>query len=360
MGLLTVILSILASLALLMLLAIDSARLLRRKEHNPNGRYAPKALVIVPCKGKDIGLYDNLQSLKRQRYKNYEVVAVVDSERDDAIESIRAAGVKYIITDVKSARASGKVMAIATALQRFRNYDAYVIADSDIRAKSSWLQELVSPLQERSIGISTTFPYFMPVSGFWPRVKMVWGFVGQNLLENKNTRFAWGGSMAFRRDLIGRKDLEFFKNSKYSVSDDICVTMIARRKKLGIAYSAAAQPLVLTNDNFSQFIEWSNRQTSLTLLGYRSNFRRGMFFYGSEIFVFLSGIYLSLAVSPLFLLLFLHLLVSWKRGYSRAKRLDPAIVPIVVIIPFIYFCNLIVARFAKKITWRGAEYRLYP
>ena len=359
MGLLAAFFAIPASLALLLLLGLDSAGLFRKKETIYRGGYLPKTLVIVPCKGTEISLRRNLESLKKQKYGKYDLIAVVDSESDESLAAIKSLRIKYAVSEVRSAKASGKVMAIAAALQRFRNYEAYAIADSDITAGSSWLRELVAPLQDKRIGVSTVFPYFVPVGGFWSKVKTVWGFVGQDLLENQDSRFAWGGSMAFRKSLAGKKELSFLKGSKYSVSDDICITMIARRKKLGIAYAAGAQPTVNTRDTFGEFAEWSNRQTALTLLGYRRNFRRGIFFYCTEIFVFLSGIYLSAYASPLFLTLFLHLLVSEKRAFSRLRGKDPINAAIVIIMPFIYVINLLRARTLKKISWRGSVYKLY-
>ena len=53
---------------------------------------------------------------------------------------------------------------------------------------------------------------------------------------------------------------------------------------------------------------------------------------------------LSIYVSPIYLLLFAHLAVSWRRAYAKAKSADPAIALIVVMIPFIYVYNLISAR----------------
>ena len=353
------LLELLAVLAAIMLLSIDSSRLFRKKEVLPKNKHLPKTLVIVPCKGMDISLYQNLIALKKQGYRKYKIIAVVDSENDKAIPLIKRAGISYLISDIGSRSASGKVRAIASALKHFRDYDVYVIADSDITVTRTWLGNIIAPLSDKSIGISTTYPHFQPIGGFWPKVKMVWNFVGENLLEKESSRFAWGGTMAFRKDLMGSKEQLYLINSRYSVSDDITITKICKRKRLRIAYVKDAQPVVKTDDSFEQFIEWSNRQTALTLLGYRNNFKRGMFFYCSEIFVMVSASLLSIYVSPVFLLLFAHLAVSWKRSYERARSADPSIALIVILIPFIYVYNLISARMMKRITWRGSVYSLY-
>jgi hypothetical protein len=165
-----------------------------------------KALVILPCKGADIDMKRGIESIKSQDYGNgnYDILAVVDSEGDAALPIIKASGLKYMINDYRCSKCSGKVRAIAAAVSKSRGYDAFVIADSDIYCKRSWLRMLVEPLKDPSIGVSTAFPLFDPVpsSGVWAKVKMLWGFVGDGLMESEITRFAWGGWMAFRSDLL--------------------------------------------------------------------------------------------------------------------------------------------------------------
>src|SRR5690348_14015920 len=54
----------------------------------PFSSYAPFATVIAPCKGIDEGLEENLSALLQQEYPDYEVIFVVDSESDPAVEVI--------------------------------------------------------------------------------------------------------------------------------------------------------------------------------------------------------------------------------------------------------------------------------
>ena len=98
--------------------------------------------------------------------------------------------------------------------------DAYVIADSDIFVKESWLSDLVAPLNNKNVGLSATFPYFSAKTGFWSRVKMIWGFVGQGMMESKTLRFGWGGSLAFRRDLLDEQDFDHLCGA---LSDDMAI-----------------------------------------------------------------------------------------------------------------------------------------
>ena len=318
---------IFASAVFVAMLLFDLAPYLRNtpERYAHDKGYLPRVLVIVPCRGTDINLHRNLLSLTRQSYRRYDIVGVVDSEDDPAASHVRSAGIRLLVSRYAKGNASGKVRAIAHAIRRSGNYDVYAIADSDISVGSSWLSSLVAPLSDRSIGISTMFPRFSPVSGgFWQMVKLVWGFAGEGLMDNKATRFSWGGSMAFRSSLVKGKSLDMFVNSSYSVSDDISITKIAKSKGLDIAYVKKPQPAVYSNDSFSKFVEWSNRQTALSTFGYRKNLYYGIFFYSAELILMVSGFFLSLYVSAAFIVFFLHLAKSEAKNICAGTVVQPA------------------------------------
>ena len=195
-----------AFLTLIALFLTLNALLPKKRETYPSSSYKPRVLVMMPCKGFDIDLEGNLTAAGMQSYGNYDVVAIVASKKDIAFKSIKQTNTKYIVAGLDCKQCSGKVRSLASALSRFKDYDVYVILDSDVLIGKDWLKGLITPLADKEIGISTAFPIFEPANqGFWPKVKHAWGFVGQGMMENKRTRFGWGGSLAFRRELISEK-----------------------------------------------------------------------------------------------------------------------------------------------------------
>ena len=50
----------------------------------PRSEFMPFASIIVPCKGLDDGLRENLSVLLEQEYPDYEVIFVVDDRNDAA------------------------------------------------------------------------------------------------------------------------------------------------------------------------------------------------------------------------------------------------------------------------------------
>lgn len=347
-------------LVFISMLLLDVRGLLGTKGRTTKGRpgFKPRALVIVPCRGTDLTLANNLRSLAMQDYGNYDMVAVVDSKNDVAVPTLRKEGIDFLVCGNPRGSSSGKVHAILHAIGHTRLQEVIVIADSDITAGKRWLSGLVAPLADESIGISTTFPFFNPVGGFWSRVKMVWGFVGEGMMGSEFTRFGWGGSLAFRRGLIDKDFLHMATDSPYAISDDICVTRAARERGLGIAYAKDAQPTVNSAENFGAFWEWANRQTALSRMGYPATSWFGIAYYSAEILLMLSGVALSAFASPLFAVYLLHAARGSMRDASRARVHRAFSAVMSPFMPFIYMANLISASRMREITWRGRQYSL--
>ncbi len=321
----------------------------------PDTEYNPKVLVMLPCRGVDATLSDNIKSLKSQLYRNFKLIAIVDSEDDPAVNPLKENQVEYVISSAECSGCSGKVRALATAMGKFNDYDAYAIVDSDVEASPAWLEKLISPLRDEDIGISTAFPLFYPIGGFWSRVKMVWGFVGNGLMESRMTRFGWGGSLAFRKGLLDDKHYERFLGS---VSDDIAITAAARDKGLGIYYVNERIAKVNSDDNFSRFREWANRQTALSISGSRKILRYGVIVYSMDILLMASSIVLSVFVTPYFLALLLPFLIGIIKTYRRAGIAYPDLWLIYLFVNFVYLANLLTASRMKSIAWRGRTYAI--
>lgn len=311
-------------------------------------------LIVLPCRGIDYDMEKNLASLKDQDHRNFEILAVVDSHEDSAVDLLKRFNIRYIISE--KGPGSGKVSAISTAIRKDSGMHRYtVIADSDILVPPNWLSSLISPLSLSENGLSTTFPFFRPVGGFWSKVKMVWGFVGLGMMESTITRFGWGGSLAFRTELLAAEDLKYFSAH---VSDDIALTKICKKKGLKIAYVPEAHPDVLSPDSYRVFLEWSNRQTALSISSSKNVIRYGLLFYGSTIFLFLTSFVITLEINTLFAFLFLPAVLNSLRSSYRAHDHRISGFFIQFLIPFIYFSNLVKGGRMKTISWRGNNYDL--
>src|SRR5262245_49389483 len=60
----------------------------KRELAAPPADFTPFVSVIAPCRGLDEDLEENLAALFHQKFPRYEVIFVVDSERDEAVPVI--------------------------------------------------------------------------------------------------------------------------------------------------------------------------------------------------------------------------------------------------------------------------------
>ncbi len=360
MSILLITLISIMSLLSLGLIAINISNLRALKpsiEKNSEGeKYSPKVLVILPIKGIDLGLDKNLSSLKDQSYQNHDIIAVVDSESDSSIPYLNSAGIKHIISNYNCKRCSGKVRAISTALFIFPNYDVYVVADSDIRVERDWLMKLIVPLSDTNTGISTSFPKFYPEGGFWSQVKMVWGLVGESMMSSELTRFAWGGSLAFKKELLDDGFLDVFSEN---ISDDIALLKRAKEKGMKVNYVSDVKIYVHSDDDFEKFAEWSNRQTALSISGSKKVFLFGSIYFLSIILLMITSIILAIFYSIYFALFLIVPIYIAIVNYRKVPKRSLSVIPITFLLFFIYIANLMIGYRRKEIKWRGGTYKLY-
>ncbi|KJE49694.1 MULTISPECIES: glycosyltransferase family 2 protein [Acidiplasma] len=349
---------ILLVIYIIILLLVSLGFILIETHKNVNddieNNYRPRTLVMIPCRGVDYSLEENLKSIINQDYPDYHAVTIVDSPDDPACSIINKLKIDCIVSDFQCGKCSGKVRALCTAIEKYPDYEVYVIADSDILVSSQWLKYLIMPLGIDNAGISTTFPYFKPVGGFWSRVKEVWGFVGMGLMEAKLTRFGWGGSLAFKKSLLNN----YFDYFCSNISDDTALTKIAKDKNLDLYYVKRAMPVVNSPENFEQFFEWANRQTALSIAASKKIFYYGILFYFSYMFLFFSAIFAGIFYNKLFLLFLIPEILYILNMIRRLNKVSPENVIAAILMPFIYTVNLFMANRMKNITWRGRVYNI--
>jgi len=337
------------------MICIAIAGIVFKERQKKYGSFNKKAIIIVPCKGIDLTLQKNLRAIKKEENDKIKAVAVVDDVDDESVSIINKTGFNFIVSSNHYKDCSGKVAAICTAIEKFKDYSAYVIIDSDVQCFEGHVKDLLAPLSDPNIGISTAYPYFNPANNFWSHVKMAWGFVGNGMMESKTTRFGWGGSIAFRKDLIGKKEMVLLSKA---ISDDMALVHMAKEKNLGIAYVDNGKIQVNIKESRRSFFEWSTRQTALSILGNRRLLYMGLSLYLAQIILLALGILLALAVSPYYLILLLPFALNVWKTFKRARKKFKWLLPISLIINFIFLWNLVKASGMKSIFWRGRTYPL--
>jgi len=104
----------------------------------PEQGFRPKVCLIVPCKGKEPHLEENIRAILNQAYEGYHTVIVTDTAEGPAVSVAKSVMAQYpaskaeLHTSETYVGASGKVGALLTVLKKTRNrFDVYAFADSD-------------------------------------------------------------------------------------------------------------------------------------------------------------------------------------------------------------------------------------
>ncbi len=346
------------------------------------GAFLPPAVVILPVRGIDPGFEENLRAILAQSYPRYRVLVVADDPSDPAVAKVRdlARSFPHIgITTVfaETSVLPGKVNAVRSALSHLEAGDEIVVfADSDIRPPKDWLRQLVQPLADSTVGVTTGFRWYVsPKPTFWSLVRAEWNAVSANVLFDPRRAFAWGGSSAVRRDTLPR--LRLGERWRNVLSDDLVLTASVREAGLQIAYSPGALVPTFEGATRATCMEWCLRQMTMATL-YLPIVRRYAalafaVFNGSVILGLLSLI-LALLWGPAYLVpavLFLAPLPSTIAKASLRRRALFAAVPsaealwrvpswraalAALAVPWIMASALLRTRHPRTVRWRGRVY----
>lgn len=360
----------------------------RRETARPLPSFTPYASLIVPCRGLDENLRENLETLFRQDYPRYEIIFATDSADDlslNVIEDLRRShrerGHVHTRTVIAgSANDSGqKVHNLRAAVSEVDpRSEVLVFFDTDGLTQSNWLRSLVAPLHDEGIGAATGYRWFVPVSGLASHLRSVWNAsIASALGERRESNFCWGGSTAIRRATF--EGLGIRERWRGSVSDDFTMTRVLGEANLPIHFVPSCLVASFDTCSFGELLEFTNRQLKLTRV-YASHLWRPVLI-GSFVFnlVFFGGLALVFArialglsfAFPLALLCLVFLLGAAK-AYIRFRaisiplatygaRLEKGRWAQLLLWPIasaLYLYNACASAFSRRIEWRGITYEL--
>lgn len=256
------------------------ARRFDRPAREDYAGYQPKAAVIVPFKGTEPGLAENLRGLFEQDYPEYRLVLVVESDDDPAAPLLREAiardshrQAELIVAGVAGPREGQKVHNQLAALRHLRDRAAgeavWVFADSDAVPGPGWLGELVGPLVLDKTAVTTGYRWMIPRAKPGedrPRLAAHLASVLNSsvacFLGRDEHNHAWGGSMALRVDTA--EELDLVGRLEGTLSDDYTVSRLAKESGRRIYFVSGCLVASPVDFDFPGLIEFAVRQHRIT------------------------------------------------------------------------------------------------
>jgi cellulose synthase/poly-beta-1,6-N-acetylglucosamine synthase-like glycosyltransferase len=353
--------------------------------------YMPRASVVVPCRGVDQGLRENLAALFAQHYPSYELVFVSDSAEDPALaaaerlsreragESASMPRLRFVVAG-RANQCGQKVHNLrAAVVAADPSSEVFVFVDTDARPRADWLRALVAPLADERVGAATGYRWFLPVrGGLSSHLRSVWNASIASALGHDDRRnFCWGGSTAIRRETFGK--LNMLERWRGAASDDYALTRALQEARLPVRFVPACLTASLEDCTFGELLEFTTRQLKITRV-YAPNLWRFVLFSNLLfVAVFFGGLALAagraaLGLSfewPLAFVAVVFLLGVWKSFFrlravalaleDRHAELRAGLWAHLLLWPLtaaLFLYNALAAALSRRITWRGIEYEL--
>jgi len=204
----------------------------------------PRTLVILCLRGSDPFLRQTLSALTQQTYQNFDLRVVIDHPADSSAAVVRQfqeetgfdrLQLRYLHRRRRTC--SLKVSALLQELTHLdSSYKVVVQLDADAVPYPGWLAEMVTPLRDPQVGATSGLRWYMPYKSNWASLlRYVWGISGT--VQMHQFGMPWGGSLAFRRELLTRTRL--LKLWRHSLTDDLVFDGVLQQSGLRLQFVPA-------------------------------------------------------------------------------------------------------------------------
>ena len=360
-------------------------RLFQKSLHRRPGGYAPPATLFFPCKGVDPGLEANVRAYFEQDYPDFQLLLVTDQENDPCVPVFRRVQREHpqvrssILFSGRTRERGQKIHNLLHALKFVRSQDEVLaFGDSDIRPAANWLPRLIGPLQDPEAGVTTGYRWYLSPSGRFASVmRSAWNAGVASLMSEKDCLFAWGGSMALRREVFDA--CRVVDDWSRALSDDYALSRAIKRASLSIRFQPHCLSFSYEDCKWTEFLNWSSRQLSITrvyhlplwVMGFVSQGVNGLALWGGMILVILGWTQGIPMIDLALLVGVIYLLGCWK-GWLRLRAvtcLFPEKRPILQrdlgaylfcgpLVSLVSLFGFIRSLLSREIQWRGIRYRM--
>ena len=171
-----------------------------------------EAVVVLSVRGCDPTLPSTVKGLLNQEFRDYSVVVVVDNAEDSAWSVLEQLKIEFDVRnrltirlmDPPRSTCSLKCNSIIGAVESLSDTVKWVaLVDADVEVYPHWLADLLGPLADKSVCVSTGQQWFEPNerSSKGALVRSIWN--AGAMVPSVLLKHPWAGSLAVRyEDLI--------------------------------------------------------------------------------------------------------------------------------------------------------------
>jgi hypothetical protein len=176
--------------------------------------FSPPALVILAVRGVDASLGECVRALLRQKYSEYYVRVVLDSDDDPARDVVERVcgevGADHLEIQIIRERRSTCTLKCSAVYEATENLPdrigVVVTVDSDIVPHETWLRELVAPLANPRVGAAMGNRWYAPLQDQWGSIVCyLWN--AAVVVSMYFNRVPWGGSLAMDAAILRSSNL---------------------------------------------------------------------------------------------------------------------------------------------------------
>jgi ceramide glucosyltransferase len=363
-------------------------RVVRGRLSSHAGFYSPMAALVCPCKGAEPGLEDNLTSLTRFEYANYEIFFTLATSLDPAlkiVERVKAASTRpvHIVIAGPPENCGEKVHNLRRAVEGLtENFEVIVFTDSDVRVPKGWLTKLIAPLQDLRIGATTAYRWIIPSraigsGGFASAMASAWNASVATMLGRPRENFCWGGGTAIRRNTFN--DVRVLDAWEGALSDDFALTHALEAAGKPIVFCPECLAATLHPWTGTSLLEFTNRQILITRVYAPKRWGMGMAAHLGYVFTLLFAAivivvqmaggdpwtnlalvafvvpFLAVIKGVLRTIAVTEMLPEWKAQLGQWSWVWTALAPVV---PFLFAWNFLSSLLSRRMRWRNVRYEL--
>jgi ceramide glucosyltransferase len=225
-----------------------------------------RALVIIPCRGLEPNLKDNLRRFFRQDYGDFALRFVVESSEDPAVSVIHGliaehphVSAELVVAGLARGEAQ-KIHNLRAATETIPNEVNYLVfADSDAAPTEHWLSSMLHRIcNSRSVAV-TGYRWFIPSTGrFHEAVVHALNGAYAMLMSGKTPNLIWGGSWAIRKKIFD--DLDLRSAWKGKICDDLVVARELLKRGLHVEYEPACLVATACQSDLKSVFAFASRQ----------------------------------------------------------------------------------------------------